>query len=334
MFCSSRAVLIRSSCANLGQTVLIYSSCADLGRAMLTCSSCADLGVGSEETLKTCYSQISQETRTFVQKLYFLRAKIGELKPYNLLPIGRFSLFMEIGYFVLSMVAAVGIPSQSPSFLDQSQDLSSLSVIFRCFGKFLENLPIARAMPPCRRHFRHHRSITGFPCRSLSSVAAACHLRQSWPVFVVYFGACVELRYLVEYLEIRESRTVYSVAIHLSTTQISSEQVEQLRTSDFSLKQVDQFRESQFSSDQDDQLRELRFSSEQVDQCRASSFISGQAEHVRVTWNRSDWSSKIKTVLREGISLEKIQIGASYREQFAVDYGYEQLRAKKAQKTG
>ncbi|KZV27957.1 hypothetical protein F511_35984 [Dorcoceras hygrometricum] len=56
--------------------------------------------------------------------------------------------------------------------------------------------------------------------------------------------------------QLRESKTVYSVAIQLRTSQIGSEHVDQLRTSDFSLEQVDQFRKFQFISEQYDQLRE------------------------------------------------------------------------------
>ncbi|KZT76056.1 ARM repeat superfamily protein isoform 1 [Dorcoceras hygrometricum] len=93
----------------------------------------------------------------------------------------------------------------------------------------------------------------------------------------------------------------------------------------FSLKQVDQFRKLQFSSKQDDQLKASRFNSEQAVQLRASSFCLEQVEKIRGTWDISDWSFEIRTMLREGIRLEKIQIGASYREQLAVDYGRNSL---------
>ncbi|KZV43266.1 hypothetical protein F511_20045 [Dorcoceras hygrometricum] len=67
------------------------------------------------------------------------------------------------------------------------------------------------------------------------------------------------------------------------------------------------------------QLRTMRFSSEQVDQLRESRFSSGKAYQL----SASPFNS----------SLEKIQIGDSFREKLTTDYEYEQLKAKTKQET-
>ncbi|KZV26387.1 hypothetical protein F511_38310 [Dorcoceras hygrometricum] len=83
-------------------------------------------------------------------------------------------------------------------------------------------------------------------------------------------------------------------------TQISLEQVEQLRKTDSSLEQIDEFIKSLFSSEKVDQLRESLFSSGQEDQLRASPFSSGTAQRnifqiSLVLYIRSDLEEEISS---------------------------------------
>ncbi|KZV43332.1 hypothetical protein F511_22406 [Dorcoceras hygrometricum] len=93
----------------------------------------------------------------------------------------------------------------------------------------------------------------------------------------------------------------------------------------------------QISSEQADQLRTSRSSSSVVLQSRTSRSVYNVVFQFRESRTYEIGVSKSEQCFSEGIILERIQIGASHREQLAVDYGtrkaYSRLWEQTAERT-